>query len=89
MRTRLVLVLDYASGLCGEEPTNCFATREGGGLAACACHSLGTVANGTCDARTGQCPCREGLTRRRCDICAPGYKQSDNAVEPCISTITL
>ena len=35
----------------------------------CQCHPEGSEA-GQCDAGSGQCPCRPGLTGRRCDACA-------------------
>ena len=42
----------------------------------CDCELLGLVdVNATCDAGTGQCPCKELIQpgNRRCDSCSDGY----------------
>ena len=40
---------------------------------ACDCEPLGIGSNDTCNAETGQCPCKQLVTGRRCDICDDGY----------------
>lgn len=39
---------------------------------ACDCDPSGSTAE-LCDQTTGQCPCRDGVTGRRCGKCYPGY----------------
>ncbi|XP_041646715.1 usherin [Cheilinus undulatus] len=47
--------------------------RNSLGCLPCACDTSGTVPEGVCDMRTGQCPCREGVVGARCTNCAPNY----------------
>ncbi|KAK2854220.1 hypothetical protein Q5P01_006881 [Channa striata] len=47
--------------------------RNSLGCLPCACDIRGTVLGGVCDARTGQCPCREGVEGAQCTNCANNY----------------
>ncbi|NP_067383.3 usherin precursor [Mus musculus] len=42
----------------------------------CHCHVAG-ASNGTCDAVTGQCFCKEFVTGSKCDTCVPGASHLD------------
>lgn len=58
------------------------------GCNACDCNVLGTVGgSNVCDKVTGQCPCLDSTTGRRCDQCAVGYFLPDGRqpgqCEPC------
>lgn len=50
---------------------------------ACDCHPVGALGK-TCNATTGQCPCKDGVIGLTCDRCAPGYQQSKSPIAPCI-----
>ena len=52
---------------------------------ACNCHLVG-AAGPLCNPFTGQCPCKEGVSGRKCSRCAKGYQQTRSRIEPCIST---
>ncbi|XP_063040160.1 usherin [Engraulis encrasicolus] len=49
----------------------------GGECRPCGCDPAGTLpapgGTGTCDLKTGQCPCKAHVWGRRCDTCRPGY----------------
>lgn len=49
----------------------------------CNCHPHGSMGK-VCDQNTGQCPCKEGVTRRQCDNCAVGYENTKSPIAPCI-----
>ncbi|XP_051567251.1 netrin-1-like isoform X2 [Myxocyprinus asiaticus] len=49
----------------------------------CQCHPMGSVGH-WCNQSTGQCLCREGVIGQRCNRCAPGYKQGQSSLRPCI-----
>ncbi|XP_051981099.1 netrin-B-like, partial [Xyrauchen texanus] len=49
----------------------------------CQCHPVGSVGH-WCNQSTGQCLCREGVIGQRCNRCAPGYKQGQSPLRPCI-----
>ena len=55
---------------------------------ACNCHPHGSMGK-ICDQNTGQCPCKEGVTRRQCDNCAAGYESTKSPIAPCISEYSL
>ena len=57
-------------------------------FSACDCHPVGALGK-TCNATTGQCPCKDGVIGLTCDRCAPGYHQSKSPVAPCISKLSL
>ncbi|XP_074522167.1 usherin [Halichoeres trimaculatus] len=50
--------------------------RNSLGCLPCACDVVGTVPEGVCDMRTGQCPCREGVEGARCTNCVRNYYNS-------------
>jgi netrin 1 len=50
----------------------------------CTCHMIGSAGK-SCDQKTGQCLCKEGVTGLRCDRCLDGYQQTNSAIVPCIS----
>lgn len=50
---------------------------------ACDCHPVGALGK-TCNATTGQCPCKDGVIGQTCNRCAIGYQQSKSPVAPCI-----
>ena len=53
------------------------------GCAACNCDLEGSY-NRTCDAITGQCQCRPGITGQHCDSCMPyQYGFSRDGCKPC------
>ncbi|TMS36985.1 hypothetical protein L596_004022 [Steinernema carpocapsae] len=40
----------------------------------CACNSTGTLSGlNTCDVSSGQCPCKQNIGGRTCDICSEGF----------------
>ncbi|KAK1797167.1 hypothetical protein P4O66_008560, partial [Electrophorus voltai] len=49
----------------------------------CQCHPLGAVGP-SCNQSSGQCFCREGVMGQRCNRCAPGYRQGNSPLLPCI-----
>lgn len=51
----------------------------------CNCHPHGSMGK-ICDQNTGQCPCKEGVTRRQCDKCAEGYRNTKSPIVPCVKT---
>uniref|UniRef100_H2Y3Y5 Netrin-1 n=1 Tax=Ciona savignyi TaxID=51511 RepID=H2Y3Y5_CIOSA len=51
----------------------------------CDCNRVGSLGK-HCDRDTGQCVCKEHVTRRKCNFCAKGYKQTGSIVAPCAST---
>jgi netrin 1 len=56
---------------------------------ACNCHPVGASGK-ICNQTSGQCPCKDGVTGRECNRCAPGYQQSGSPIAPCIKVnITL
>ena len=57
-------------------------------LVACNCHPHGSMGK-VCYQNTGQCPCKEGVTRRQCDNCAAGYESTKSPIAPCISEYSL
>uniref|UniRef100_H2Y3Y6 Netrin-1 n=1 Tax=Ciona savignyi TaxID=51511 RepID=H2Y3Y6_CIOSA len=48
----------------------------------CDCNRVGSLGK-HCDRDTGQCVCKEHVTRRKCNFCAKGYKQTGSIVAPC------
>ena len=50
----------------------------------CDCHPVGSRGK-ICDQATGQCPCKEGVTGRTCNICQEGYKETKAFAAPCVS----
>ncbi|KAF8565714.1 hypothetical protein P879_08447 [Paragonimus westermani] len=53
----------------------------------CRCHPIGSTANKPCDRKTGQCPCKPGVTGQACNRCQEGYKQTRLSEQPCIKGI--
>ena len=54
------------------------ATEEAGVCLSCDCNVIGTMLDGNnqplpCDTTTGQCPCKEGVTGRQCDLCSDDF----------------
>jgi len=49
----------------------------------CNCHPVGASGK-ICNQTSGQCPCKDGVTGRECNRCAPGYQQSGSPIAPCI-----
>ncbi|XP_014832285.1 PREDICTED: usherin-like isoform X1 [Poecilia mexicana] len=47
--------------------------RNSLGCLPCVCDSHGTVPEGVCDRRTGQCPCKEGVEGAHCTSCVQNY----------------
>nr|XP_043886757.1 usherin-like [Solea senegalensis] len=64
--------------------------RNSLGCLPCVCDISGTVPEGLCDVRTGQCPCRDGVEGAQCTNCAPNYYNSsssdfqDGLVQGCV-----
>ncbi|XP_043229158.1 laminin subunit alpha-2-like isoform X2 [Amphibalanus amphitrite] len=58
------------------------ALEPGIGCRACACDPVGSIGN-TCDAVTGQCPCRTGVVGRDCTRCAPRHIVTERGCEAC------
>ncbi|KAI3380176.1 hypothetical protein SNEBB_007236 [Seison nebaliae] len=52
---------------------------------ACECHAIGSKSP-ICDTSNGQCPCKVGVTGRKCNMCKPGYKQTTSSDNPCKKT---
>nr|NP_001027598.1 netrin precursor [Ciona intestinalis]BAA94302.1 netrin [Ciona intestinalis] len=48
----------------------------------CNCNPVGSLGR-HCDQVTGQCICKQHVTRRRCNYCVKGYKQTDSPDAPC------
>lgn len=56
---------------------------SGNGCKDCNCNPIGSVGP-ACDADTGQCQCRPGVTGKLCDSCAPlQYGFSSTGCSPC------
>eukprot|EP00043_Microstomoeca_roanoka_P015853 m.159144 g.159144 ORF g.159144 m.159144 type:complete len:1451 (-) comp16346_c0_seq3:51-4403(-) len=49
-----------------------FGTDDMEGCKDCACNAVGSN-HTTCDRRTGQCPCKIGVTGKTCTDCLPGF----------------
>ncbi|KAM3959117.1 LOW QUALITY PROTEIN: wing blister [Aphomia sociella] len=59
-----------------------FGERDvGAACVACACGAGALAA--ACDARSGQCACRQGWAGRACDVCAPGHGGVEAGCPPC------
>uniref|UniRef100_A0A915EBM3 Laminin subunit gamma-1 n=1 Tax=Ditylenchus dipsaci TaxID=166011 RepID=A0A915EBM3_9BILA len=59
------------SGLqCNQCEARYFNLTSGTGCQQCNCDQLGSEDNGSCDAVTGKCRCKPGVTGFRCDECA-------------------
>lgn len=50
--------------------------RNSLGCLPCVCDISGTVPEGVCDTRTGQCPCKEGVEGTHCTSCFQNYYNS-------------
>ncbi|XP_076819320.1 netrin-3-like isoform X1 [Clavelina lepadiformis] len=50
----------------------------------CRCHLVGSAGK-ICHRRTGQCPCKENVTGKKCNRCVKGFVQTQSRVVPCIS----
>lgn len=48
----------------------------------CTCSPVGSLSN-ICDKRTGQCPCKEGITGHDCSNCPPRHVVTDNGCLNC------
>ncbi|KAL3314565.1 Netrin-1 [Cichlidogyrus casuarinus] len=51
---------------------------------ACECNPTGTLNGTTCNAATGQCQCKMGVTGPSCNRCLDGYVKSLLPDQPCI-----
>nr|CAB3264471.1 NET1a netrin precursor [Phallusia mammillata] len=51
----------------------------------CGCHPVG-AAGKICHPVSGQCPCKDGVTGKRCNRCAKGYEQTKSPIAPCVRT---
>lgn len=51
----------------------------------CNCSVVGSASAAECNVTTGQCPCLDGYTGLRCEICAQGFYQEPNSQQcrPC------
>uniref|UniRef100_A0A3B5QN66 Usherin n=1 Tax=Xiphophorus maculatus TaxID=8083 RepID=A0A3B5QN66_XIPMA len=60
--------------------------RNSLGCLPCVCDSSGTVPEGVCDMRTGQCPCKEGVEGAHCTSCVQNYynRSLSQGCVPCI-----
>ncbi|MEQ2218840.1 hypothetical protein XENOCAPTIV_008792, partial [Xenoophorus captivus] len=50
--------------------------RNSLGCLPCVCDISGTVSEGVCDMKTGQCPCKEGVEGAHCSSCAQNFYNS-------------
>ena len=48
------------------------------GCQLCSCHEAGSLGP-QCHPATGECPCRPGVTGRRCDVCVEGFAGLDSS----------
>ncbi|KAM4744036.1 usherin isoform 3-T3 [Anableps anableps] len=55
--------------------------RNSLGCLPCVCDISGTVPEGVCDMRTGQCPCKEGVESAHCTSCVQNYYNSSLDLE--------
>ena len=63
--------------------TTMLSASNSEGCSDCLCDPLGAV-SGECDAITGQCTCRPGVTGLRCDQCLPGFAgMTSSGCVPC------
>ena len=54
-----------------------FSPRGDLGCQPCDCHVTGSLGP-QCDPSTGVCPCRPGVTGRKCDVCMEGFAGMDS-----------
>ncbi|XP_035991625.1 usherin [Fundulus heteroclitus] len=55
--------------------------RNSLGCLPCVCDISGTVSQGVCDMKTGQCPCKEGVEGAHCTSCVQNYYNSSLDME--------
>uniref|UniRef100_A0A3Q2PWV5 Usher syndrome 2A (autosomal recessive, mild) n=1 Tax=Fundulus heteroclitus TaxID=8078 RepID=A0A3Q2PWV5_FUNHE len=59
--------------------------RNSLGCLPCVCDISGTVSQGVCDMKTGQCPCKEGVEGAHCTSCVQNYyNRLSQGCVPCI-----
>lgn len=56
--------------------------EEPHGCTPCDCNPMGTTSQ-FCDTSSGQCPCKDKVVGRQCDVCAEGYYDFHNGCVPC------